>query len=437
MRSTEPFLQRPTSTRVRVTLAINFQGRLPLGLPTPPSPSRPFPLAAFGTSQSCVMAATRRSPPWADLQPELLGLVLRRLPSLADRVRLRAVCCPWRRGARLEPMPPPQPWVTLLDGTFLSIPGGEIHRMPVPEDARVCHGSVGNWLFLEHVGGGCSLMNPFSKDVVQLPTSNTIIWYPDRLDALPRRPIFFKLVLLSSLDPSPNSMFAVLSIDTRDDCIISICRPPTATAFRVPDLDYINDLAFFDGKLYAVSLHNKLFVLEIDRSYEGKPRIPPMKCIIDSIDDSGTIFEGYMCTKLHYLVESSGRLLHIRRQIGFPLDNNSKTNLGHTLAFEVFEADLTADSCGQWRRLSTLGDQALFVGTHSKFLLASESGVREDCIYFIRDYARRNSFVDPFYDCGMFNMKNGMITPLLPETALVRPQDNKGRPAWFFPAEAM
>ncbi|XP_062227510.1 uncharacterized protein LOC133925774 [Phragmites australis] len=366
-----------------------------------------------------MMTAIKRSPPWADLQPELLGLVLRRLPSLADRVRLRAVCRPWRRGARLEPLPPPQPWVTLLDGTFLSIPGGEIHRMPVPEDARVCHGSVGSWLFLEHVGGGCSLMNPFSKDVVQLPTVDTI-WHHDRV-----RPIFFKLVLLSSLDPSPNSMFAVLIMDTRDRCIISICRSPTATAFRVPDHDYILDLAFFDGKLYALSLKNKLFVLEIDSSYEGKPRIPPMKCI------------GYTCVELCYLAESSGRLLYVRRQIGFFLHNNNKTNHARTLSFEVFEAELTADSCGQWRQVSTLGGQALFIGKHSKSLPASECGAQEDCIYFMHDYAKRNSYADLFYDCGVFNMRNGMITPLLPKTAVVRPQGDKGRPAWFFPAEAM
>ena len=74
---------------------------------------------------------------WPDLQPELLGLVLRQLPSLADRVRLRAVCQTWHCNARLQPLPPPLPWLALLDGTFLSIPGGEIHRMPIPDDALV------------------------------------------------------------------------------------------------------------------------------------------------------------------------------------------------------------------------------------------------------------------------------------------------------------
>jgi hypothetical protein len=57
--------------------------------------------------------------------------------------------------------------VALFDGTFLSIPSGEIHRMPVPSGAS-CHGSVDNWLFLVHNNGRCSLMNPFSKAKLQL-----------------------------------------------------------------------------------------------------------------------------------------------------------------------------------------------------------------------------------------------------------------------------
>ncbi|CAL5051051.1 unnamed protein product [Urochloa decumbens] len=62
------------------------------------------------------MASTKRSSSsWSDLPPDLLGLVLRRLHSLADRVRVNAVCRPWRSAARLQepPLPPPMPWISL------------------------------------------------------------------------------------------------------------------------------------------------------------------------------------------------------------------------------------------------------------------------------------------------------------------------------------
>ena len=61
----------------------------------------------------CCMTAGRprqSTPPWSDLQPELLGLVLSRLPSLTDRIRLREVCHQWCRAARMAPLLPTRGW---------------------------------------------------------------------------------------------------------------------------------------------------------------------------------------------------------------------------------------------------------------------------------------------------------------------------------------
>jgi hypothetical protein len=113
------------------------------------------------------------SRPWSDLQPELLGLVLKRLPSLADRVRLRAVCHPWRSNSMLQTLPLPFPWLSLPDGTFLSIPGGEVHRLAV-RDGATCQGSIDNWLFIMDSDDRCTLMNPFSKKTLELPNLVTV-----------------------------------------------------------------------------------------------------------------------------------------------------------------------------------------------------------------------------------------------------------------------
>ena len=85
-----------------------------------------------------------------------------------------------------------------------------------------------------------------------------------------------------------------------------------------------------------------------------------------------------------YLVESNGKLLHVRRLIGAlsTLRKEDRMENGRTLSLQVFELDLTTNSRRKWRRFNTLGDQALFVGTHSKSLTASEYGAQEDCIYF-------------------------------------------------------
>ena len=378
------------------------------------------------------MAAARHCPSWADLHPELLGLVVGRLPSLADRVRLGAVCRPWRRVARQEPrLPPPLPWLILLDGTFLSIPGGEIHCMHIPEDAYL-QGCVGNWLlFLKSFRSNLALMNPFSKHVVRLP---------NEANACPRDSMFCKLVPLSSTttEVSPDSLFARLITISSVESAISICRPSAAAAaFRMPEC--ILDAAFFDGKLYALS-REKLFAFEVDLSYKGKPRCPSfIGCIADAVEDAGPIERSiadkmYICTSWSYLVEStSGKLLHVKRHIGCLCTEEVRTENSSTLSFEVFELDLTTNSRHKWTRVNTLGDQALFVGIHSKSLHASRCGAQEDCIYFVADYGHKDLAIDPLRDCGVFNMRNGIITPLLADTMVVRPEVCRGRPTWFFP----
>jgi hypothetical protein len=173
-----------------------------------------------------------------------------------------------------------------------------------------------------------------------------------------------------------------------------------------------------------------------------------MKCIADSIDDDSGTASSQSNLKGHntylnwsYLVESSGRLLLVRRLVEVP-SACDRAKQRRTISFDLFEADLTTtNSCGPWRRVNTLDGQALFVGTHSKSLPASECGAREDCIYFMRDYDRGYYDDEPFRDSGSFNVRNGMITPLLETTVDGLAQgetDYKGaRPTWFFPSEAV
>jgi hypothetical protein len=250
------------------------------------------------------------SPCWADLQPELLRLVLRRLPTLGDRVRLRAVCRAWCR----EPLPVPFPWLALPDGTsFLSVPDGATHRFPalLPEGLdgggglTTCHGSVGSWLFLTQyklnarglgVGRSLSLANPFTGDVVPLPDVATICRHEGqtRDDYVhPPSPSAFKLVHLAP-PPSPlgaapapaDSLFAVLMPAGASRSLISICRPPAAaTAFIVPGGERAYDAAFFDGKLYAIA-YKQLYIFDVDATAtcKGKPAVPPMRCIANFVE---------------------------------------------------------------------------------------------------------------------------------------------------------
>ncbi|CAL5045974.1 unnamed protein product [Urochloa decumbens] len=115
--------------------------------------------------------ASRHASSWSDLPSDLLGLVLVRLHSLADRVRVGAVCQPWRCGARLNTkLPPPMPLVALGDKAYLDIVNNAVHKLNliVPRDAN-CGGSVEHLLFLRSDGGGCFLADPLSEAVHPVP----------------------------------------------------------------------------------------------------------------------------------------------------------------------------------------------------------------------------------------------------------------------------
>lgn len=379
--------------------------------------------------------------PWSDLPPELLGLVLKRLPSLADRVRLRAVCHPWHSNGLLQQLPVPFPWLTLPDGTFFSIPGGEVHRMPIPDGASCC-GSIDNWLFLMSSVETCTLMNPFSKTTLELP--NLVkVWRREARYASDPKQLLYKLVTPSPLDISPDSLIAALIKDGGNGTLC-ISQPPIATYLvqgnRKP-LQHLFDVAFFDGKLYAVSVFGKLFILKFRNNLGSKPKI---KCVIESLGDCRggpeCIPREEVCTYRLYLVECGGRLLMVRRfirRVG-PLSRDDVFENMQTGGFVVLEADLHSNPC-RWRRIRELGGHALFIGQHgSKSMPAREcSGSEEDCIYFICDYPHPKYFSSPFRDSGVYNMRNERITPLMSQTAAPAHDAGQWRPAWFFPPEAV
>ncbi|VAH98103.1 unnamed protein product [Triticum turgidum subsp. durum] len=398
-------------------------------------------LADQGTklSKTCIMKAEQFGP-WSDLPTELLGLVLERLDSLADRVRLRAVCHPWRSNSMLQNLPLPFPWLTLTDGTFLCIPGSEVHRMPLPDGAR-WHGSIDNRLFLISCDGACSLLNPFSKSTLELRNLASV-WQReiDNHAEYTHDPVSYKLVAPSPLESSPKSLVAALFIGNCYSVDLCVVQPPATTySFRgirtaLGEPPTLVDLAFLDGRLYVVSGFFKLFVVAFG---ENLGTYPKMKCVIASGGDCGT--PQYLSKKVLYglslyLVECGGRLLMVQRFTHSQGFGNS-----HTVGFNVLEADLRTNP-GQWRTVSDLGGHALFLGKQSsKSLPAAEcSGSQEDCIYFICDYPCPESYAEPLRDTGIYNVRSGMIMPLhLRNPAVPQRQAGQWGLTWFLPSEAI
>jgi hypothetical protein len=199
----------------------------------------------------------RRRPSWADLPEDMLGDVLRRLPSFADRARLRAVCRAWRAAWRRQPHPSTS-WLA-VPGHCLSLPDGAIHRIaPIPEDARAapCRGSFGDWLAfvpLASSGGGAPfLLNPFSAARIPLPP------WTDQHEPI-------RKIVMSSAAPDSSCVVAAMVDSGENRRRIAACRPgegregtwwPVSLAFD------LQDIAFYEGRLHALPTHDGLVVFD-------------------------------------------------------------------------------------------------------------------------------------------------------------------------------
>ncbi|CAO2168858.1 unnamed protein product [Urochloa humidicola] len=396
------------------------------------------------------MVTVAPQPSWEDLPLDLLGLILHRLPSLADRVRLRAVCRPWRVGAhpqRHKPLPPPLSWLAFRDGTLVDLLGASVRCAPILRNGVFRYLTVDNLTFLVHDDDACSLMNPLSGFRLPLPQLP-----PALRRALDESKVYrgsnilkthCKVILSSPLDLTPEPFIAVLMMEGHG-IAVSACKQPDAV--RTHGTRRIYDIAFFQGKLYAITEYEGLHALELDAGQLSDPKSSSgfHKCIAK--DHTRRIYRITTSTDylvLRYLVQCSGKLLMVRRWMSSPC----RARLGDydkTFCFEVFEADL-ATTPGRWINNVDLDGHAIFLDSEcSKSVLASKcaGGVEEDCIYFMHrvfDNPSRKYFgpcVNPLGDSGVCNMRNGKITPLLPEAVMAELQRKQQYLTWFFPAGA-
>ncbi|CAN6165110.1 unnamed protein product [Urochloa humidicola] len=358
------------------------------------------------------MASTKRaSSAWSDLPSDLFCLVLPHLHSLADRVRAGAVCRQWRSAARLQepPLPPPMPWLALGGGAYLDIVSGTVHKLHalenIPDDACGV-GSVDHLLFIMRDGGGCFLADPLSGAVVPLADLAFFLKEQTREELLSLtysiRVAVRKVVghWPSSSSAAAEPVVAALICNSLNKHVktIFVCRAGADTGVSKESYstmtaraNFVKDIAFFKGNLYALTRHKELIVVELAKdSGGGNPSISHVKYVITNpkaipgysdgneeedwalFSDRALLIPGEV-----YLIPSGDELLMVRRWFDYD---------GKTSCFDVYEADLAASPC-RWTPAYSLYGRALFLGKcGSKSVPAAGRGdfePREGCIYFL------------------------------------------------------
>ncbi|EAY83741.1 hypothetical protein OsI_38958 [Oryza sativa Indica Group] len=425
------------------------------------------------SSSSSLPPAKRNPSPWqSELCSDLLGLVLQRLPSHADRVRLRAVCRSWRAAAAAAGAPPPMPWLALRDGGLIDLDGNPVRcPRPILRDGVVSFHPVGggNLVFLEHDDGGCSLMNPLSaasgdRDDPLLPLPELAAAVRRAVDSCETptvatytpKPSYSTVIMSSSpvvADSSsspPDTLVAALILN-RCAVAISTCKRHDGAAASFSFMDErsrirsvwlrataICAIAFLHGKLYAVTSKEGLHVLDLDNGGGGEGGAVLRPCIADDPEKKSVHVDverrGHLVVR--YVVESGGRLLMVRWWKSLPPPVWSADR--PPSRFDVLEA---ADGLGRWKAVDSLRGRALFLGkADSRSVVAGGggggAGAREDCIYFMRRSFWYPSKEEDFGQSGVYDMRSGEISPpQLPERGTAELRLHCEYPRWFYPAD--
>ncbi|CAL4983707.1 unnamed protein product [Urochloa decumbens] len=401
---------------------------------------------------------------WAGLQPDILGVVLRFLPCLADRARLRSVCRQWRVGVQghIHMLPPPLPILVLPEFKFSSLSeNGElmpVRRVPVPKEVAAddlrCVGSFDGWLvgvtpskkrndkYYRDGDGECFLVNVFSRKVIRLPQLSSmrynfsahlrktlrVINGSGEIDFCANDMYTMSLCqVVISAAPDSGSKYIVAASSNHQGLEQLFLWQPGMMSWHVcsgVDIDGPKDLAFYQGKLYVLLRHRtRLFSCELEEDDRGFMVSRVERCLTELPYDHPYQEGGAISCNM---VVWHGELLLIIRHY---TDNFRNRQL---LKVQVFTLDVNTNPYGLTEIHSFSGD-CIFVGSGGckSFPASLHDGVEGDLIYFVPDdWKPRDRFV--------YSMRDGRMRPFAAKLLACYfdvPQENLDFPVWLLPSQ--
>ncbi|KAM0918003.1 hypothetical protein ACQ4PT_009375 [Festuca glaucescens] len=379
--------------------------------------------------------------PWADIQPDMLQLVLRSLPCLADRARVRSICHHWRTIACSHGVAPPLPLLMLPKFRFsgLSSEGAltAVRHLPLPQEFLADDirwvGSFEGWLgvqpskYYKRADGKCFLLNAFSHQVVHLPHLSAFNFFNYSGYTTSTLPIingsgvlycfvsareylmlFSNVVLSASPDPGSKCIVAATSGRDANTTKLALWRHGMRS-WCVCQCDSFfgpHDLAFYQGKLYMLSRSGpilRLFAFEIKEDDRGIMVSRVEHCMTEPLACSEYVSQNYN------LVEWRGKLLVIiRSSMITPIDER-------ILEVKVCSLDFSTNPY-RLGQIHSIDGGCIFVDSCSSksFPADQYDGVPGDLIYFLDD---KNDYIyfKPSYHAFVYSMKDGTVTPFAVE----------------------
>lgn len=270
-------------------------------------------------------------------------------------------------------IPQSYPWFVISDGKykerqiFFSISENRFSTKSIPEMRnKMIYANTNGWLVLKDVDSlDLCVLNPISKEVVQLPRLETI-------DDC-------RICILSSPPGDPNDHCHIIFFNSKRS-IFYFCQPGDSK-FGQQEFEDIGilDATMYGGKLYILTLQ-ELFTAEFVgselrfmESGMELTKLPPPRIV----------------RFWTYLIESCGELLYVH-VIFFP---------AHMVyGFLIFQMDHTEK---KWIQVKSIGERTIFLANNKGMsCIARERGVKQNSIYFTKS-RDRFLYVFDLEDCGI------------------------------------
>ncbi|KAF8685321.1 hypothetical protein HU200_044024 [Digitaria exilis] len=290
------------------------------------------------------------------------------LPSDSDRARLASVCRRWRtatavlysRWSSAESLPP-----EILDLVLRRL-DSHVDRI----------GS--NRLFLE---------NPLTTATIELPghCNEPVFLFSNGTFQTPSNLTSANFDIYKVVVSSDDLIAALVKYDYHN--VVVCCRPGMLSwstgISKTTNVYRYQDMAFYNGMVYAVSNGGDLFEHEVSKDSDtGEPGVSRIKQVMAAPPPLDGYYQFLMeSTKCYLVISCANKLLLVRWFLP-----NTIENPNNNLMLKVFEADFEAS---EWIEVERLDDQVLFVSSNCSKAISTASthdqDLKDNRIYAIDD----------------------------------------------------
>jgi hypothetical protein len=335
---------------------------------------------------------------WSDLPGDLLSAVSAMVPTTLDRVRLAAVCRPWRAtlaSRRQKQAPPALPWLHFLPrvgtGHLLYSPedGGAVMRVSLPSlaaDSRLVGSHQGGWVAAFEEGRGLlAIVNLFSGAEVTLSEmQRTLVHVVGGVS------FTFTSIRKLVFSEAPTSSGCILAAITAywEVAILRIgCAKGGWEMAPCRDLERVLDIAFCNDKLYGLTVDPShgtecLIRYQVRVRDEDPPVVKAARRMFVRRRDGA-----------RYMDDTTAYVSYILELHGKPaMAVLARWSPDHEPFFRVYELANMNPAYGiyEWAEVVSLGDYALFVGSNAPCKMihisaGQHNGVEANHVYYVKD----------------------------------------------------